>query len=118
MRSRESNPAGGCTMSEAERLPGDHLGFITSFVQDPRSAEVGRLAVVGIGELAFEGVSWAWDELKKSFSRPPQARRPPPPTAAAIPASEEATVAPAREGHHGTPSLGERVPWEGAVYDR
>src|SRR5437867_10908917 len=91
MRSRQSNPAGGCTMSEAFEF--GKLGFLRTFaLEDPRSREISRLAVEEVGKIAIDAAGWAWSELKKSFSRPPQGL-PPPPAAAAIP-PQDASVAP------------------------
>ena len=101
-----------------EEFEFDKLGFLRTFaLEDPRSREISRLAVEEVGKICIDAAGWAWSTIQKSLSRPP-AVKVPPPTAAAIPSPEEATVAPAREGRHGTLSLVERDPWEAATDDR
>src|SRR2546426_8928095 len=88
MRSRESNPAGGCTMSE--QAPST-LGWVLEDRQP--GYEIGR----GVGEVVLDLAIMAGGAIKDVvtdfFSRPPQGL-PPPPSAAAIPAPQDASVAP------------------------
>src|SRR2546422_11270962 len=83
MRSRESDPAGGCPMSE--QAPST-LGWVLEDRQ--LGYEIGR----GVGEVVLDLAIMAGGAIKDAvtgfFSRPPQGL-PPPPSAAAIPAPEE-----------------------------
>jgi len=80
-------------------------------ISDPALLEPVAEAIVDLS-------SAAWQAITGFFSRPPAVDLPPPPAAAATPSPEEATVALAREGRHGTLSLVERDPWEAATDDR
>src|SRR5881397_1503458 len=88
MRSRESNPAGGCTMSE--QAPST-LGWVLEDRQ--LGYEIGR----GVGEVVLDLAIMAggaiMDTISDLFSRPPAAEAPPP-TAEAVPAPQDASVAP------------------------
>jgi len=83
-------------MSEVRSLRDPAKSPLSLFMEDPRSTEIAKVAVEGVGLLAFDAAGAAWDGIKDFFSRPPAAEPPPSAQAAPVPvpAPQEALPGP------------------------